>query len=164
MKKLIVLTFCLLIQIISYSQNESTEQYCKGIEIFVRDSINNEFYYSKRSIPEILKKSIKKYFDSDFYIANPSKKYNKTDVIRNPILPNKQMLFLIQNQNKYALIYRRGGRCLQTYFIFAEIESSEVVLFKVFNINNSICTVDDFLDQVVSQKKYRENKENIKEF
>jgi hypothetical protein len=99
------------------------------------------------------------YFNSDFRLANPNSFFYKTDVIKNSLLPRKKMLFLIKNQNKYALVYRRGGRALQTYFIFAEIEESIIVQFNVFNINNNIITIDEFLDQVVCQQKYRINKE-----
>lgn len=159
MKHLIILTLFIFVRTISYSQIDSLDQYSNAMEIFIKDSNCNEVFYNRRYIPKVLTKSIKEYFNSDFRLANPNSFFYKTDVIKNSLLPRKKMLFLIKNQNKYALVYRRGGRALQTYFIFAEIEESIIVQFNVFNINNNIITIDEFLDQVVCQQKYRINKE-----
>jgi hypothetical protein len=122
--------------------------------------MNNEVFYNRRHIPRVLKKTIKEYFNSDFRIANPNRRYNSTDVIY-PLLPNKQMLFLIKNKNRYALVYERGGgRISHTVFIYAEIISSKVIHFKVFNVRTIVTSVDDFLNKVIIQKKYVINKEN----
>jgi len=138
----------------SYSQNEEPYSFVDSLNTFVSDSCNNKVYYNRIFIPRILKKKLREHYHICFRIANPKRLYRKTDVIRIPFLPNKQMLFLIKNKTKYVLVYHQGGRGHHTKFVFVEIVSSKIVYFKVCYVLANIKTVSDFLEQVITQKKY----------
>jgi hypothetical protein len=154
MKKIAIIFILSIFHFLLYSQNDTVNFHKEELDVFLKDSSNNEIYYKKKHIPHVLKKSIKEYFNYHFYIANPKKRFNETDRIYNPFLPSKQLLFLIKNQNKYALIYKQGGRGLHTVCIFAEINSKKNVNIKVYYLTYKITTVSEFLEYIVFQKKF----------
>lgn len=143
-----------MISFSSYSQNEKSYSFVDSLNTFVSDSCNNKVYYNRIFIPHILKKKLREYYHTCYRIANPNSLYRKTDLRIIPFLPNKQMLFLIKNKTKYVLVYHEGGRGLHTKLIFVEIVSSKIVYFKVCYVHANIKTVSDFLEQVITQKKY----------
>jgi hypothetical protein len=123
------------------------------MDIYSMENDSLEVFYKTSSIPKSLKKELRIMF-GDFKIVSFNEDYRKTDVVRNPVLPNKQMLFLIQKDDYYALVFRKGGRALSTYFVFAKIVSKKVVDMHIYTISNKIETVDNFLLNISSGKFY----------
>lgn len=152
-KSIFVLLF-IMMTFSSYSQNEKSYSFVDSLNTFASDSCNNKVYYNRIFIPRIFKKKLREHFHTCFRIANPNRLYRKTDVIRIPFLPNKQMLFLIKNKNKYVLVYHQGGRGHHTKFVFVEIVSSKIVYFKECFVHANIITVSDFLEKVITQQNY----------
>lgn len=117
------------------------------IDIYSIDKDSLLVSYNKSSIPKSLKKELKKKF-SNFRIANPNCEYRKTDVIRNSSLPNKQLVFLINNGDYYSLVFRLGGRAHSTYFVFSKKESNKVKILGIYSISNKVTTIDEFIKEI----------------
>lgn len=131
-----------------------TSQMSFLISTALSEKDNMIVFYKKNNIPKVLKKSLSEKFEDNFRIANPNKSYQKTDVINNPFLPSRQMLFLIKNNNYYFFVFRQGGRGLSTYFVFSEILNNSINNMNIFNINNDIMTVEDFIQTIKLSKFY----------
>ena len=127
-----------------FAQRDTLEQ--KIMEIYTFENNDLKVFYKKSAIPTAMKKALKvKYGDTFcFSIVNPNKNYRKNDVIINPFLPSKQMLFLIRSGEYYALVFNKGGRGHSTHFVFCKIISKEIVDIKIYYINKTD-TVEDFL-------------------
>lgn len=155
MKILKQILFCLVFTLIHISifaqgdSSDSVKQMILGIYSLEKDSLLVS--YKKSAIPKSLKKELKERF-GDFRIVNPNCKYRTSDVVRNPFLPNKQMVFIIRNGEYYSLVFRQGGRAHSTYFVFSKIVSNKVEIMRVYNIRNKVTTVDEFLTDVAIGK------------
>ncbi|MCL2132161.1 MAG: hypothetical protein FWH36_06910 [Lentimicrobiaceae bacterium] len=151
---LVFIFFCVGINKEILAQQDTlglTEQ--KIMEIYTVENQNLEIFYKKHSIPKPMKKALKiKYGDVFcFSIANSGKNYRKNDVIKNPFIPSKQMLFLIRSGEYYALVFNKGGKGHSTHFVFCRIISKEIVEMKIYYIFKSD-TVEDFLSEIQNQK------------
>ena len=158
--KILNIVFCLLYPISVVAQIDSSETMRQTIVNVFSKERDLAVFYRKSSIPKSLKKKLKSTFNG-FRIVNPNKEYRKTDVVRNPFLPNNQMVFLIQNKEHYALIFMNGGRGLSTYFVYSKIVSNKIEIMKVYTINKTE-TVEDFLLNIALGKFYSVNSQSLK--
>ena len=116
------------------------------INIYSIDKDSLSVSYKKSAIPRSLKKELKKKF-GDFRIVNPDCEYRKTDVVRNPFLPNKQLVFIIKYGEYYSLVFKKGGRAHSTYFVFSKIVSNKVKIIAIYYVRK-ITTVEEFLADI----------------
>ena len=136
----------------SYSQTSPDE-----IKEIISNSLaggNMTVYYKKSKIPRVLRKSLAEEFGGNFRIANPNKQYRKTDVVRNPFLPTRQMVFLITINNYYLFVFKQGGRGHSTYFVFSEVVNNTVSQINMFNVRNSITALPDLIQAIELNKIY----------
>ena len=152
MKKLLLICILISSTYVLFSQID-TSQMRILISTALVEKDNMIVFYKKNNIPKVLKKSLSEKFEDNFRIANPNKSYQKTDV-NNNFLPSRQMLFLIKNNNYYFFVFRQGGRGLSTYFVFSEILNNSINNMNIFNINNDITTVEDFIQTIKLSKFY----------
>ncbi len=152
MKKLLLICILISSTYVLFSQID-TSQMRILISTALVEKDNMIVFYKKNNIPKVLKKNLSEKFEDNFRIANPNKSYQKTDV-NNNFLPSRQMLFLIKNNNYYFFVFRQGGRGLSTYFVFSEIFNNSINNMNIFNINNDIMTVEDFIQTIKLSKFY----------
>ena len=152
MKKLLLIYILISSTYVLFSQID-TSQMRILISTALVEKDNMIVFYKKNNIPKVLKKNLSEKFEDNFRIANPNKSYQKTDV-NNNFLPSRQMLFLIKNNNYYFFVFRQGGRGLSTYFVFSEILNNSINNMNIFNINNDITTVEDFIQTIKLSKFY----------
>lgn len=105
------------------------------IENFSHENEQIQVSYKKSSIPKALKKSLKKKF-GDFRIANPGKKFRATDVVSNPLLPSKQLVFTLKKDNFFGIVFVQGGKGRSMYFAFSEIVSGKELNYQVYAIKD----------------------------
>lgn len=74
------------------------------------DFTNEKVYYKKSAIPYFIKRKIKQANGSKIRLANPGKKYRATDVVNNPLLPSRRLIFFIKTDKLNILYYEHGGR------------------------------------------------------
>jgi hypothetical protein len=75
-----------------------------------KDLINEKIYYKKIAIPCFIKRKIKRANGGKIRLANPVKKYRSTDVVNNPMLPCRRLIFYIKTDKLIMLYYEHGGR------------------------------------------------------
>jgi hypothetical protein len=75
-----------------------------------KDFINEKVYYKKSAIPCFIKQKIKQANSGKIRLANPGKKYRSTDVVNNPLLPSRRLIFFIKTDKLNVLYYEHGGR------------------------------------------------------
>lgn len=134
--------------------NERCPNKEKVKEVFLENRENNKVFYRKSAIPRALRNALNKKFDERFRIANPQRKFRRTDVVTNPLLPDKQLNFIIRNGDYYALVYKQGGRGFHGVFIFAEISSGKVIDFTFYSVSPYTETEEDFLSKIEENKYY----------
>src|SRR5690606_922536 len=73
------------------------------------------FYHVKDSIPKLLNNNISN--ANGLKIANPNEQFNATDNLIDT-LPDKQLVFIANNKDKWRLVYVQGG--FGKYFVLYE--------------------------------------------
>lgn len=138
---------------LSQPDNDSIQR-VKLIKILTENKKEITVYYKKSVIPKILKRELSLLNEEKFKIVNPHKKYRKTDLVRNPFLPNKQLVFVANYNQFWLLFYHQGGRGLQTHCILAEIIDKEVVYIEDLYVNSNIEEFEQLLDKL-NKSSYR---------
>lgn len=91
-----------------------------------------EFYDSKRKIPKAVLNKIKNETGESFKIANPNRKFQKTDKVVIPFLKTRQLLFVAkQSDNIFLIVYHKGGRGLHTIALLCQINSNSVAICNI---------------------------------
>lgn len=147
MKKFLIVIFIFSFLHV-YSQVEENDT-LKSEQLFIYNVLvnkNNEskIFYKTTFIPKMLIKELRKRF-GNFKIVNPKKEFRKNDVTNNK-LPINQLIFLIQNSQYYSLVFRRGGRGMSTYFVFASIKNNTIDEIYIYSTNQDTETVEEFLN------------------
>lgn len=114
-----------------------TAKYTRECILDIFNITEIKIYHKKSSIPKSLKESLNDKFSSKIRLVEKRKGL--------PSPPDMQMLFLIENNNYYALILKRGGRRPITYFVFAKIISNKIQVVNLYELNNKVEDIDDFL-------------------
>ena len=126
------------------------------MNFFIDNSDSFVEYDNKRHIPISLKIKLSKLNHQRFRLVNPQKAYRKTDVVRNPFLPNKQLCFVANYGNKWVLVYNQGGRASTVHCILARIEKSKVIEVSDFFILQKVDNKASLID-ALKNGKYSES-------
>ena len=108
------------------------------------------FYHVKDSIPQLLKKNISN--TNDLKIANPNEQFNATDNLIDS-LPDKQLVFIANNKDKWRLVYIQGG--FGKYFVLHEcvIKNDSIINLKKVESVQAIRNMGDF-DKVIRRNTF----------
>ena len=141
MKKLLLfISFTLLAA--SVLQAQQTDSLCEArIEKMSRVISNDsmKIFTNKCKIPRKLKRALKKELKKqelwDFWecgflrFANPGAPYRSTDVVINPFLTNRQLVFGGKMKGYSFIVYYKGGRGKSLILAFFDSKTSEITLF-----------------------------------
>ena len=124
------------------NDNASTKEI---ISLLANEKENLKISYSKYSIPKSVQHTLSKLNGCTFRISNSGRIYRKSDMVRIPFMPNKQLVFHSYLNNYGLVLYRQGGRGFQTHCIIYELETSKVVKIADCYVNNKIDNLDSLL-------------------
>lgn len=108
-------------------------------------------FHTKDSIPELLTLTLKKVLESDFKIANPTDRFNATDVI-NDSIPTRQLRLLSRKGDTWRIAYIQGG--IGKHYVYAECKISNGTISN-FKISQSLLKLEsnDSIDKYLADKK-----------
>ena len=122
--------------------------YCQFLSL--SEDSSSTLYYKKSAIPAFMKEALvsQDWFGEEFKMANPHASFNRTDVVRNPHLPNKRMVFLLRNGGTYVLVYEYGGRASGICCVLANEDTDQL---QHCHLPKSVSSFADFVT-VMRQK------------
>lgn len=109
MKRPLIPLLALIVLFVSAATAQNVD-YCQLLSL--SEDSSSTLHYRKSAIPAFMKEALvsQDWFGERFKMANPHGDFNRTDVVRNPYLPNKRMVFLLRNGGSYIFVYEYGGR------------------------------------------------------
>ncbi|MBO4587977.1 MAG: hypothetical protein J5711_03640 [Bacteroidales bacterium] len=148
-KTLTLILFMIYIPFVFAQIDELYSKYSEIYNVLTNDSTT--LFYSKKEIPYIVKKIIKERYSVHFWLADPGKSFNSTDVITYPFFPRRQLLFGGRKKNYIFFVYRKGGRSTSTYFVFFDKKTRDL---NIYNVSNKISKPDDLIQAILEKKYY----------
>lgn len=153
MKKIFILLICFLfVKICAFTQSDKTLKdslKCKeNIQNYKEDHILYTQFLRTKYIPPQLVNYIERLDRIPFRIAEPGRKFNKTDLIRNKRLPDKRLNLLFNYKDYWVLLFEQGGFAYIQRLIFCKINNQEIVNYcelcvtKIYNQEQLIQFID----------------------
>lgn len=104
---LIAYAFFLPSNLIAQVQNDNCN--CDSLFGTIYDTPQGyELFFRKQNIPNDVMRFLKRHNGAKFKMANPSKKFNNSDV-NNPLLHDKRLIMYAQRGSVSIIVYEQGG-------------------------------------------------------
>jgi len=137
-----IIIFLIVQNLFASSQNIDIDAFVFNFKSDVK--IEEFVLYEKwKSLPKQIRNEIKVRNEGRFRIANPNRRYNKTDVERNPLLKNRQLVFWAEAKGYYIIVYRKGGRVHNTCTLICKNRANFVDI-----VNLNLGKIDSLSDVI----------------
>ncbi len=145
MKVKFIFIILLFSSLCTYSQSQDS--------LLVKDILKSyncfKTSYNKQSISKEFRVKWEKYFNDNFKIVNPNRKFASTDNanILNLFLPTRQLIFSAKCDNLFMIVYNQGGRGFSEVLILYDKLNDKAMYLTIAQNTKSLKDVLELLSK-----------------